>query len=415
MNNGQKDLSEESKRKRSSPRYWVEIKGKIYARLQYKNESGKYQVKYKPITDKRTARSTVEGMRKELETHGEEIFLSDKMTFDELADKYTEVELVEASYQTGVKIKGRRSIAPVQSAIKPLRVFFGKKLIRVIKSGDIKAYKNERLNAPVETEVNERTKVIDEKTGKTKTVIKKVIRTRQRKVATVNRELAWLRAILNYAVGNDWLVKNPFVRMKGVISMTAEVERDRVLSFVEEQRLLAACVGERAHLRPILICALDTAMRRGEIFKMRWRDVNLEMNEIYIPQTNTKTEEARTVGVTSRLKAELELLWQVSPKDKTQIVFGITNSVKRAWSTACDLADVRDFRLHDCRHTATTRMITSGSPHTEVMKITGHSQLKTFLRYLNITSETANKVASRLNNYLNGRQSSISEVSDTMN
>jgi integrase len=156
-------------------------------------------------------------------------------------------------------------------------------------------------------------------------------------------------------------------------------------------------------------------MRRGEIFKMRWQDVNLETNEIYIPQTNTKTEDVRTVGITPRLKRELELLWQVSPKDKTLIVFGITNTVKRSWSTACDLADVKDFRLHDCRHTATTRMIASGSPHTEVMKITGHSQLKTFLRYLNITSETANNVASRLSDYLTGRQQIIVAEVDTVN
>ena len=64
-------------RKRSAPRYWVEIKGTIYARLQYKSESGKYQVKYKPITDKRTARSVVDEMRRELAEHGEDTLRSD--------------------------------------------------------------------------------------------------------------------------------------------------------------------------------------------------------------------------------------------------------------------------------------------------------------------------------------------------
>ncbi len=49
-------------------------------------------------------------------------------------------------------------------------------------------------------------------------------------------------------------------------------------------------------------------------------------------------------------------------------------------------------------------MIASGSPHTEVMKITGHTQLKTFLRYLNITPETARKVASNLDDYLSKKQ-----------
>ena len=198
--------------------------------------------------------------------------------------------------------------------------------------------------------------------------------------------------------------KNPFALSKDVISMSAEVERDRVLSFDEEARLLTVCVDRRAHLKPILVCALDTAMRRGEIFKMKWRDVDFTKNEISIPQTNTKTENSRTVGMIPRLAEELEKLWDVSPQDKDALVFGITDTIKTAWKTDCRLADVKDFRFHDCRHTATTRMIASGSPHTEVMKITGHSQIKTFLRYLNITSETSSRVANRLSDYLESKQ-----------
>lgn len=60
-------------------------------------------------------------------------------------------------------------------------------------------------------------------------------------------------------------------------------------------------------------------------------------------------------------------------------------------------------------------MIASGSPHTEVMKITGHTQLKTFLRYLNITPETARTVASRLNNYLVDKQMKVNEMSTAIN
>ena len=98
----------ETKTKRSAPRYWVEIKGKLYARLQYKAEDGKYKVKYKPISDKRTARSTVEEMRRELELHGQEIFTSEKMTFAELAKSY-ETKMSPAVYQNGIKISGRKS------------------------------------------------------------------------------------------------------------------------------------------------------------------------------------------------------------------------------------------------------------------------------------------------------------------
>ncbi|KXJ98003.1 MAG: integrase family protein [Acidobacteria bacterium OLB17] len=141
-------------------------------------------------------------------------------------------------------------------------------------------------------------------------------------------------------------------------------------------------------------------MRRGEIFKMRWADVKFETNEIVIPQTNTKTEESRTVGMTGRLRNELQILWDSSPRDLRGAVFGVTNTIKSGFKSVCEAAGVKDFRFHDCRHTATTRMIMAGCSHTEVMKITGHSQLTTFLRYLNIKTETTNRVASALDAYV---------------
>ncbi|MEQ1762306.1 MAG: site-specific integrase [Pyrinomonadaceae bacterium] len=388
-------------RKRSATKYWKEINGVLYARLQYRDESGKPRDKYRKITDKRKAAQAVSEMRRDLELHGEEILNAEKLTFAELLEKYSSTELVEATFQAGVKIGGRRSLGAAKSAVKPLNDYFGHRRVQSIKAADIKNYKNIRLNTPVTMEVNVRTQVLNEKTGKTKTVITKSIKTRERRVATVNRELEILRAIFNFAVMNEWLTKNPFALLKGVISKAAEVERDRVLSFDEERRLLAACVGRRAHLKSLLVCALDTAMRRGEILKMRWRDVDLAVNEINIPQTNTKTETARTVGITERLKKELEAMWETSQMDPQALVFGLTNTIKTAFGSACEDAKLEDFRFHDCRHTATTRMIASGSSHTEVMKITGHTQLKTFLRYLNITPETTRRVALNLDIYLN--------------
>ncbi|NNE65162.1 MAG: site-specific integrase [Pyrinomonadaceae bacterium] len=314
-------------------------------------------------------------MRREITEHGTETLEADKLTFEKLAEKYKETKLIKAQYSNGVKVSGRRSLGSAKSQLKALLSYFGDKKIRLIKVSDLEKYKHKRLNTPTS-------------------------RGTFLKIATVNRELELLRAMLNFAIQNEWLIRNPFLLAKGLISKAAEVERDRVFSFDEEERLLTACVGRRAHLRPLIICALDTAMRRGEIFKMVWNDVNFVSGEIHIPQTNAKTEKSRTVGMTPRLIAELQKLWNQSPKDKSELVLGLTHSVKTSWKTACQMASIVNFRLHDCRHTATTRMIASGSPHTEVMKITGHSQLKTFLRYLNITPETARGVASRLNEYL---------------
>ncbi|MBK9214653.1 MAG: site-specific integrase [Chloracidobacterium sp.] len=328
-------------------------------------------------------------MRRELEEHGEDTLRSDKLTFAGLAAVYAEQKILPAKYSNGIKVSGRRSLIPVRSSLKTLIQYFGAKPIRTIKSADIERFKQTRLKTPTTYGG-------------------------QRKIASVNRELELLRTILNYAVQNEWLLRNPFTLTKGIISKAAEVERDRILSIEEESRLLDACIGRRKHLRPLLICALDTAMRRGELFRMRWADVSFATSEIFIPQTNTKTEEARTVGITRRLREELEKLWSYSPKSQDGLVFGVTNTIKTAFKSLCEDAGVNGFRFHDCRHTATTRMILAGCSHTEVMKITGHSQLKTFLRYLNVKAETTSKVASALDTYLS-ETSAFPVVSDRLN
>jgi hypothetical protein len=190
------------RKKRSPTKYWKEINGNLYARLQYEDESGKTRTKYRKITDKRKAAQAVAAMRRELDLHGEEIFNAEKLTFGDLLEKYTSTELVEAIYQSGVKIGGRRSLGAAKSAVKPLKEYFGNKRVQSIKPADIKNYKNIRLNSPVSTEVNVRTKVLNEETGRMKTVVTKAIRIRERRIATVNRELEMLRAIFNYAVMN---------------------------------------------------------------------------------------------------------------------------------------------------------------------------------------------------------------------
>jgi ribosomal protein S6 len=271
----------EEKKPRSAPRYWVEKSGKLYARFQYKDEAGNRKEKYRSITDKRTARSTVEKMRREVEKHGAEILESDKMTFLELAGKYEVARLTEAKYANGIKISGRRSIAPLKSPLKSLKEYFGNRNLRAIKAVDIEAYKHKRLQTPVEIEHKIKTKIENPLPGSRKKYYYiREIKTRPRKIASVNRELELLRAMLNFAIENDWLITNSFSKRKGIISKAAEVERERILSFEEEKLLLGLCVDHRKHLKPILICAVDTAMRRGEMFKMQWKNIDFEKCEI---------------------------------------------------------------------------------------------------------------------------------------
>src|SRR5262249_16725352 len=128
--------------------------------------------------------------------------------------------------------------------LKTLTAHFGAKRVVTITHGDVLKYKLKRLRDP-----NKRDKQqgIDSKL----------------KLATVNRELQLLRAVLNFARRRGWLVRNPFELGEPIISMASERKRDRILTREEEARLLAACETKaRAHVRPILIAALDTGLRK---------------------------------------------------------------------------------------------------------------------------------------------------------
>src|SRR5262249_26005324 len=125
-------------------------------------------------------------------------------------------------------------------------------------------------------------------------------------------------------------------------------------------------------------------------------DVDLITGIIRVRKTTTKTWEPRTIGMTARLQEEMRRLWEAAPPDPECLVFGIKRDIKRSFGTACRLAAIEDFHLHDCRHTATTRMIEAGMSPMEVMKITGHKQMSTFLRYMNTNDQTARRAAEAL-------------------
>lgn len=373
------------------------INGVLYARIQYLDEStGKRKEKLRRADSKKEARELIKAMRVELLNGGQGTLEADQMSLNQLSERYKSVRLVPAIYQNGIKVAGKRSLGPTLSSMTPLLEALGKKRIRSIRPSDIEEYKLRRLNTPVEIVVKK--KYRDPRTDKLRIIVETQRRTR--KMASVNRELELLRAMLNFAKAEGLLIKSPFDHGVKLISSAAEVERDRVLSADEEARLLATCTGRRHHLRSLIIVAVDTAMRRGELFKLQWKDVNLPNRELTVIAANAKTERARTVGLTTRAQEELYELWEKSAKCRNDLVFGITNTVKNAWKAACEEANIRDLRFHDLRHTATTRLIRAGVPATEVMKITGHTQMKTFLRYLNLTSESISASARMLDSYL---------------
>jgi len=216
--------------RRANPRYWVMKDGSLYARLQYTDENGKKHDKYRKINQKTEARAAVEEMRSNLSKYGSSALQSDRFTFADLADNYETVRLSRAVYIGDVRVAGRKECSSLKSAVKALRQHFGKKPIRLIKASDIEDFKNKRIATPVVKLVNEFKQVYNPKTKRTKTIKVKVEHCHPRSIATVNREMQQLKAMLNFAIQNDWLILNPFAKCKGIISTALETKRDRVLT-----------------------------------------------------------------------------------------------------------------------------------------------------------------------------------------
>src|SRR5262245_51290154 len=166
----------------------------------------------------------------------------------------------------------------------------------------------------------------------------------------------------------------------------------------EEARLLAQCVGRRAHLRALVIAAVDTGARRGELFTLTWGDIDLPGRTISIQAFHTKTAQGRSVPISERLFSELTRLYSEASDREAGLVFGVTDNVNKSWKSACKDAGIVGLRLHDLRGTFVSRMIEAGMPAEEVAKISGHSQIQTLYgHYLRITNETIGKAADLLN------------------
>lgn len=355
--------------------------GRWYARFTYTDGSGKRRnVKWRVdwATNQTEAEDDLRRVLNEFDDRGVRALNGNHLIFRKLAKIYKESKLIPAEYINGRKVAGLRSWKSPRAFLVTLIKHFGACKIKDITKGDIDDFKLLRLRTPT-------------------------IHKSQRAIASVNRELELLRAILRFAQSEGWIRQSPHV----AISKADETERMRILTRQEEIRLLSACIDKRQHLKPILIAALDTAMRRGELFKLRWSDVNIEKYTIYIRVTNTRSPHPRTVGITPRLLAELKTLYEISPKDQDSLVFGIQDTIKRSFASACKASGIDGFRFHDCRHTAITRMLRSGLDAAEVMKVSGHTQWKTFLRYVNPDELAAKEFATQLAAYNAGSYSSL--------
>jgi integrase len=288
------------------------------------------------------------------------------IAFEDMADKLTEW------------LKVNRKSEDYKYTLPPARDYFKGRLLVGITEEEIEAYRSTRKDVAT-------------------------IAGRPRSNSTLNHELAILKQLFRKAIAWGYLErgKDPAQDVKKFPESKGRV---RFLSIEEAKALLEAA---SAHLRPILICALETGMRRGEILRLTWEDVDFRNGTLYIAKT--KNGDPRHVPMSGRLRATLNAL----PRSLlTRHVFAGSirktpaggnrkrplnqsigkvgkpfQDVDTSFENACTAAGIEGFRFHDLRHTAASHMIMRGVPFRTVGEILGHKTAAMTERYSHLTPE----------------------------
>lgn len=208
--------------------------------------------------------------------------------------------------------------------------------------------------------------------------------------ASINRELACLKTMLNYAVGEGWLPSNP---ISGYKLFRERLNKLRVVSRDEFDRVYNTA---SELLQPILVMAYNTGMRRSEILYLKWENVSL--SEGYIRVEETKNGESRYIPINKQLNKTLK---SVKYKSSGEHVFSHegypVKSFKTAFDNAVRRSGVKRFTFHDLRHAFASNLVMKGVDITTVSELLGHKSIVMTKRYSHPTPEHKRRAVETLN------------------
>lgn len=215
-------------------------------------------------------------------------------------------------------------------------------------------------------------------------------RAQEVKPGTVAREMSLLHNVIDVA-RREWAIGLTSNVVSQVRRLPVRNARDRRLRPGELERLTAALERTRNKLiRPAVLLAIETALRRGELLNLTWDAIDRERRTAYIP--HTKTGYARTIPLTERAISILEGLPVTGNR-----VFALTPMALRlAWNRARERAGMPDLNFHDLRHEAISRFSELGLSTVELSAISGHRDLRMLIRYTHLRpAELARKLTGR--------------------
>jgi len=238
---------------------------------------------------------------------------------------------------------------------------------------------------------------------------------KKNKPATINRLLATLKHMFTKAVEWDMVEEETLKRVRKAKLLPENNRRLRYLSKDECKNLVNACAP---HLRPIVITALNTGMRRGEILGLTWDRVDLKNGFILLDVT--KNGDRREIPINDTLRITLQDI--VRRLDVSYVFYDSTTGkpikeIKRSFNTALRKVKIHDFHFHDLRHTFASHLVMAGVDLTTIKELLGHKNLTMTLRYAHLTPGHKVKAVDILDGVLNGKNElhkncTISETSN---
>lgn len=231
-----------------------------------------------------------------------------------------------------------------------------------------------------------------------------------RTVASVNREMSCLHHLLSKGFEWELLESNPFKKGKSLLTKENN-QRLRFLSHEEIQKLLAVAPQ---HLKDVIICAVNTGMRRGELLSMKWEQIR----NGFIYLQNTKTDEPRQIPINDSLAelfkeikkrnpgAKYVFTYQTGKKEDEKQIGNLKvlkfndapmTQTKHSFETAVKKAKIEHCRFHDLRHTFASHLLMNGASLKDVQELLGHKTIEMTLRYGHLSQPHKMKAVNLLN------------------
>lgn len=326
------------------------------------------------------ARQKLEELRKSAREGGYMSLASRrKFTFGQLTHEYEEKQKGETYFD-----KTRKYYIPI------IKDFFGQRKLCQIGPLDIENFKKRR-------------KATLTRRGK------------ERSDVAVNRELETLRHMLYKAIEWGMMTENPFTKFRDSILYAEDENRIRYLSEDEIKNLFAVLDQEKAkkknpeekvrpygYLGNIVRAALLTGLRRGDLLKLKWSDLDLDKRILFFNEQKKRGKRRTKV-----LNTDMTALLRGIARGENENIFNGPDGqplldVKRSFRTVLKEAGIKDFHFHDLRHTSASYMVMRGASLRAVQEHLGHTSLAMTQKYAHLSPEFQRSEAEKLSGLFNG-------------